>query len=731
MFSNNQAVSLNIEQLNLVTNPLNAKIFLEGAAGTGKTTAAVERMLYLMAEGIPGNTILLLLPQRTLAGPYTTALERPGVMAGGMVSILTMNGLAQRMVDLFWPVVASMAGFEHPEQPPVFLTLETAQYYMAHLVSPLLEEGRFESVTIERNRLFSQILDNLNKAAVVGFPYSGVSDRLRAAWIGESSQFHVYDDVQECANIFRDFCLKHNLLDFSLQVEVFWKYLWEMDLCRSYLTQTYRHLIFDNVEEDTPFAHEIVREWLPELETVLIVNDWMAGYRRFLGADPDSAIRLKGLCSQQVIFTKNLVMTEPIQVLEESLGRILLSRAEANELPDRIRESVEMYTALPTLPQNMGRRLRDTLIFDQHHFYPEMLDWVVDRITDLIFVDRVSPSEIVVLAPYLSDALRFSLIDRFQTRQIPVKSYRPSRALREEPAMRCLLTLSALAYPEWRIIPVKEDVAYALFQAIEGLDLVRAQLLSEIVYRFRDGSPVLLSFEQIRSDMQSRITYRVGERYEILRGWLAQRREPPDEFDHFLSRLFGEVLSQPGFGFFQDYIAGQVAANLIESIRKFRWVAGGILTEEGIPLGYEYIQMVEQGVIAAQYISSWQDNERDAVLLAPAFTFLMSNRPVDVQFWLDAGSQGWAERLNQPLTHPYVLSQGWPEGKPWTDLDEVRAGQEILYSLALGLLHRSRRRIYLGLSELGEQGFEARGPLLQALQRVLLSIDKGNAPGSG
>ncbi len=54
-------------------------------------------------------------------------------------------------------------------------------------------------------------------------------------------------------------------------------------------------------------------------------------------------------------------------------------------------------------------------------------------------------------------------------------------------------------------------------------------------------------------------------------------------------------------------------------------------------------------------------------MLAPAYTFLMSNRPVDYQFWLDVGSRGWFERLYQPLTHPYVLSREWPAGQSWTD----------------------------------------------------------------
>jgi hypothetical protein len=39
--------------------------------------------------------------------------------------------------------------------------------------------------------------------------------------------------------------------------------------------------------------------------------------------------------------------------------------------------------------------------------------------------------------------------------------------------------------------------------------------------------------------------------------------------------------------------------------------------------------------------------------------------------------------------------------------------------LTSGLLWRCRERVYLGMSELGESGFEQRGELLKAFQKVL------------
>jgi len=692
-------------QIALIEPPIERKIFLEGPAGAGKTTVGLRRLLHLLESGVPAQFILVVVPQRTLATPYYEALRRPELPAGGQVTILTIGGLARRMVDLFWPLIAEEAGFGQPDQPPTFLTLETAQYYMARLVRPLLDQGYFETVVIDRNRLYSQILDDLNKAAVVGFPYTEIGQRLKAAWGGEQTQKRIHEEAQVCATRFREYCLAHNLLDFSLQLEVFVKYLWPLSLCRNYLLNRYTHLIADNIEEDTPVAHDLLRQWLKHCDSALLIYDQGAGYRVFLGADPESAYALRELCDERVAFTESYVASPDLRAFGHELAHSLNRSADKTE-----------------------GDVRAALAYEYHHYHPQMLDWVAEEIAKLVHGNGVPPGEIVVLAPFLTDALRFSLMNRLDQLGVAARSHRPSRALREEPATQCLLTLATIAHPGWGLCPSRFDVAYALMQAIEGMDLVRAQLLAEIVYRVRDDLPTLSSFDQINPDMQERLTFVLGGRYQDLRTWIEDYIAGPQaELDHFLSRLFGEVLSQEGYGFHTNYDAGQVAANLIESVQKFRSVARGNAIEEGKPLGQEYIEMVQDGVVAAQYIGSWQLQPEDAVLLAPAYTFLMSNRPVDYQFWLNAGGRGWWERLYQPLTHPYVLSRHWPRNAVWTDDDEFETRQDALCRLTRGLIRRCRRKIYLGLSELGEQGYEQQGPLLQAIQRVLRRLPVGEA----
>jgi hypothetical protein len=385
-----------------------------------------------------------------------------------------------------------------------------------------------------------------------------------------------------------------------------------------------------------------------------------------------------------------------------------------------------------------------------------MIDWVINRVAALL-AEGVPPQEIVVLAPFVSDALRFSFTQRMAQRGLPARSHRPSRPLSEEPAAKTALTLARLTFPQWGLLPEPFDVAQALNQAIADLDLIRANLLTRVVYRperppavesltlersnvatlqpsnlltFQPSNLPLTAFEQIEGDVRERISYTAGNRFDQLRAWLqaVQSESPPPVLDHFLTRLFGEVLSQPGFGFYGQPEAGQIVANLVDSARQFRRVAERVPQGQSFPsiydLGRAYLETIEQGLLAAQYVRSWESGPEAAVLITPATTFLMSNRPVDYQFWLDTGSSGWWERIAQPLTHPYILAADWPEGRLWTDADEVATQRDRLHRLVLGLTRRCRRHIFMVNAEIGEQGYEQRGQLLVALQQMLRQMQR-------
>jgi hypothetical protein len=692
---------LSSEQL-AVVNKDNRRVFLEGYAGTGKTSAGVSRLTNLISSGIFGENILVLVPQRPLAYPYFNALKDPNLPPGSTVDILTLGGLAQRMISLFWPIISYSAGFSRPGIPPIFLTLETAQYYLAKVVFPLIKnQGYFDTIHLDQNRILSQIIDNLNKATAIGLPYTSIGSRLKSAWVAKNrdlSRPRVYDEAQECAGLFRQFCLEHNLLDFSLQLDIFTNYLWQSLLCKQYLLNRYHHLIYDNIEEDIPIAHDIIRQWLVSFKSALLIFDTGGGYRSFLGSDPDSAYSLKESCGETISFNRSF--TIPFEM--KSFELALLGAINCRPLPPAA-EFAPVFT------------------LTHKRFFPDMYAWIRGEINNLLINEKVSPGEIAILSPFLTDSLRFSLMNALQQGGIPVRSNRPSRSLRDEPATRCLLTFAKIAHPQWQFPLSRFDLRYALMQSIAGMDLLRADILAKITFQNNKFSEKGLgSFDNIIPDTQERISYSLGEKFENIRFWLEEyRKSNAIELDSFLSRFFGEILSQPGFGFHSQVDSASVAARLIESIQKFRSGTADASMLDPNECGKEYILMVEKGVIAAQYLQQTPENwQNDSILLSPAYSFLISNRPVSYQFWLDIGSYSWWQRIAQPLTHPIVLSRRWNEGDIWSDSLELQNNQESLSRLLSGLIYRCRKHIFLFTTGFNERGEEERGPLVQAMQII-------------
>ncbi|MBB4070611.1 hypothetical protein GGQ18_003227 [Salinibacter ruber] len=680
---------------------------LEGPVGTGKTSTATVHLQKLLDRGVPAREILVFLPQRALAEPYREVAKEH---VGGRVDILTISGLARRMIQRFWPLVAEDADFDD-SRPPTFLTLETAQYFMSRVTDPLREEGAFAGLSIAESRLYSQLIDNINKAALVGFPPSEISERLKGAWIGSDERESVFDDAQRAADRYLQMCRENNLLGFGLQLQVFRKHLWPNETCRNYLRGTYRHLIADNVEEGVPTTHDMLLEWIPDMDSALVIYDEGGGYRKFLGADPDSAERLKDCCEHHI-------RLEAGETENEDDGSASNGQAKISGLGEQLSRALQPHRGNLGSPEEI-RQLRTQIGVIHEETYPEMLEAVGRRVKSLI-ESGTEPEDIVVLAPFLSDTLRHELSNLLTRLEVPFSLRRPSRPLSKEPAVKALLALSAMAHPTWRVQLGTQDLAQALSFSIRDMDPIRAHLLARAVYETdEEGRPRLRPFSAVASETQDRITYRLGEQYDQIQRWIkAYVGEDDQPLDHFLNRLFGEVLSQKGFGFHDDFDAAARADRLVESARKFRQVIEKADLEDQGPTGRLYLRTVRKGVAAAQYVQDWAEGTDEGVLLTPAHTFLVQNRRAPHQFWLDVGSTGWHSRIKQPLTHPHVLSRNWETGKEWTDADETGAGLDMLSRITDGLTRRCSGQVHLAISGRGRNGQREQGYLLKAFQQL-------------
>lgn len=678
--------------------------FLSGPAGAGKSVLLAARMVYLLQQGVPAYSILVLLPDRPSREKLSRALRGVPLGPYGDVSLQTYYSLAQRMVALFWPLVARPAGFAHPERPPVFLTYELAQHYLRRIVVPLLEQGYFEGLHLHPQRLVSQLLDNLNKAALNGYPVEQVVLRLTSTWSGLPDRLLAFGQAQECILRFRRDCVERGLLDLSLTLTSFQRLL-DTPPFWGYFSERYRHLLEDNLEESVPVAQDFIARLLPHCESALLVYDEGGGYRTLLGADPQGALGLRRACAQRARMVGPPSPAEPLAVaVAARLGQGLAGAEGAK-------------------PPILG--------VIQTRYRSEMIAEVATALAQMVHGAGVPPAEIAVIAPYLDGVLRFALAQACTVLDVPLRILRRYRRPAEEPAVRALLTLATLLHPDWHLAPPRYDVAEALGQVLEGLDPVRAALLADWAYD--PVAPAWRDPDALPPTARTRLPPALLERYRAF--WSQWQNLTPDldlPWEHQLARLLGGFLPSA----VRSPSAAVACSELIESARRFRRAFPALHPEAGLgTVGWHYLETLRSGVVTAQYVVREDQlpsqpegpagEAMGAVLVSPAQSYLLAGRPVRRQFWLDIAAADWWTPPQQPLTNPYVLSRRWPAGQPWNDAADYATRQVALARTVQGLCNRCLEGIVLCSSALGTAGQTQDGPLLRVLEPILESWHEG------
>ena len=113
-----------VKQQQVARQNLDRRVFLDGVAGTGKTTAGIERVKQLLHAGAPPASILVLVPQQATGLPWQDALRRSRAPGGAEVRVTTLGSLARELLELFWPLIAADTGCADALAPPRFPGLE-------------------------------------------------------------------------------------------------------------------------------------------------------------------------------------------------------------------------------------------------------------------------------------------------------------------------------------------------------------------------------------------------------------------------------------------------------------------------------------------------------------------------------------------------------------------------------------------------------------------------------
>jgi hypothetical protein len=681
---------------------------LLGPAGTGKTTALQQRLVRLLRGGEPAYTLLVLVSEPEHRQAFYDAVHGSGLGPYADLNATTYTVMAQEMVALFWPLVARQAGFERPYQPPTFLSYDLGQLLMWHVVTPLLEQGAFANLRLRPQQIVSQLLDTLNRAALNALTLDDAIQRQLDTWAGEPERRRQLEDAALAVRSFRRSCLDNSLLDLSLVVEVFDRQLVQHPEFHRYFRERYRHLIVDNVEEQTPAGQNFIASLMGETQTTAIAYDAGGGYKRFLAADPHGAEAFYHRCELQFRFEESFV-----------------ARPEMNDLANLV-ENYLLHTTRPTaeaaapIRQVIGGRYRREMVVN-----------LAQALGQLVREEGVAPGNVAIVVPYLDESLRYMLTKALYQEGLPYRLLRRRSSPREEPRIRAWLTWLAVAHPDWNVHPTTYDVAEALTLTVQGLDPARAQLLADNLYR-REG-PALLPVKELRPAIAGRVGEDVVPLVEELRQWLEIHGDHYSRLpiDAFLHTLFSELLSQHRFQPEPDLAGAAVCDWLVRSATRLRQSAPAMGFKRPAETGAAFIDAIYQGLVTANPPDLGEPPDPEGIVIATIYGYLLGGPPVDVQVWLETAATGWWDIPRQPLSNAFVLAQSRAADLLWTAEEEFGVRNELLSRIIRGLVYRCRQGIILATSDLDRRGVRQEGPLWRALAPAVREVGSGQLAVSG
>jgi hypothetical protein len=686
---------MNITSLQTAAIEADGSSFLLGSVGTGKSTALQQRLLRLLEQGEPAYTILILIAEPEQREQYETAVMGSGLGSFADLKITPYSQLAMEMVTLFWPLLARRSGFATAHRPPTILTYDLAQLLMWRVVTPLLDGGAFADLRLRPQQIISQILDTLNRAALNSLTLEDAIERQIKTWAGEKVRLLDLRDAETAARKFRRICLQNSLLDLSLSVEVFDTQLVNDPQFHRYFSERFRHLLVDNLEEQTPAGQNFVKSLLDQTETTTLAFDTGGGYKRFMAADPAGGREFQLRSRSFIQFEKSFLAPEGMAHLANLVENYLLHTTK----PTSGAEDMIIAT--------VGGRYRREMV---HNLVPILAD---------LISGGIEADEIAIIAPYIDGALRYSLAQALAQANLPFRFLRRRSSPRDEPRVRAWLTWLALAHPQWQVMPTAHDVAEALTLSIFGLDPARAALITKFCYD--EDNAQLLPVGQMPENMIERVGQETLDRVEELRLWLLETEEG-EPLDLFLHRLFSELLSEQRFQPQPDVAGAAVCQWLVNTATRLRQASAAMGLNTPAEVGLIFIDGINQGLVSANPPDLGEPPDPNGITISTIYGYLLAGEPVRVQVWLETAAHGWWDIPRQPLSNAFVLAQSYDPQDLWTMTDDFKIRNELLSRIIRGLSGRCREGIILANSDLDRRGILQDGPLWRALQPAIKAV---------
>ncbi|GAB6136889.1 PD-(D/E)XK nuclease family protein [Halanaerobaculum tunisiense] len=647
-----------------------------GPTGSGKTTILREHYEELARKDTTDN-ILTLVTNATNVRKWRTEVD---LEVSGGLQIYSYFSFVQQEVKKYWHLIEKELEQGRQTLAPVLMTVEPAHYIMSKLVENKREQGQFISVNATAAQIALQLIDNLNYAAMNDLSFTEIEDRLMAWANNDQTKKETFQASLEVMNWFRDLCLKERCLDYSLVIDLYNQYLLATSEYYQELAKRYNYLLVDDSEQLVPTAQDLVLQLNQEVDQTYIAYNPEAGFGRFFGSAPKLAA------------DNFRAMADEVVELEESHT----AAPEARELADQLASQILA-----------GERLASSdFIIDwiETELRGAMITNICQEVEELIEAG-VKPGEIALVAPYTDKVLEFTLENHCQEQDYELLNLTQNRLLLENRFAQALIVMTVLANQDWEIELSFSAIVQTLHLILD-FDPVRSSILAEAI---QEHDLQLPAIDEV--SLRSEIGFKQAEKYEEFKDWIDQWQEQECKLEYFFRAAFGGFLSTLAPSQ-EDILA---CRQLIKSVTNFKEVMQEFSQYQEEDLGVKFVEMINDGTLAAEMLFEPEDLE-EQLLLATPYTLLSVPYLQEVKylFLVDISSELWLLGGSKELSNPYILSRE-VEDPSWGDGISQVLKKEQLSDYLQSLLSKVTAGVYLADSSFNSRGWEQMGQLREWL----------------
>ncbi|MFW5991599.1 MAG: UvrD-helicase domain-containing protein [Halanaerobiaceae bacterium] len=662
------------------------KIIYSGPTGSGKTTELIDKYIAIgRREGTDHSLVFV-----RNAASVSDWRKRVDLETIGLLNVYTYFGFVRKEIGDCWPRVEVKLAGGCSTIDPTFMNVETAHYLMSKYVEKCRRRSdTFDYINATSQQIAVQLIDNLNQAAMNNLSTAELQERLLNWASGDTEKIMVLDEAAAVMNSFRRFCIDNRILDYSLMVALYNKYLLGSEDYLKELTNRYRYLFVDNLEKTVPSAQKLILYLLKNCRKSYLSFNPEEGINKFFGGNPELA-------------EKTFFPLCEVKVLKESYT----STSDARSLAESIYQSVFADKAGPAgdfIKKEISTELRGDMLLKTAEEVGKLIEKGID------------PDQIALIAPLVDKVMEFTLERYFTRKGYSFINLTRSKRLVDVPFSQALITLTQLANPGWDTRITYSSLQQTL-SLILNLDPVRSAVLSDEVFK---NDMVLPELDEI--NLRSRIGFDNADKYDYLRNWIEEKKTRNLELNHFFQRVFGELLA-PLKPSQEDILA---CRQMIDSVSRFKEVVKNFKDISEEKLGQHFIDMIYNGTLAAEVLYNYPEGDKKIVLSTP-YKFLYSPdiERVKYLFWLDISSENWFRSTAKELFNPYILIPQWKKRDNWDDETDQQLRKEKLIANLQSILSKATSGLYIADSYLNSRGWEQEGKLYDWLQSVNRGSDK-------